>query len=366
MFNEIVIDAYRGLKNIELQELGAVNVLIGSNNSGKTSILEAIRLLESKDLINKMYRIASEREPRRTPMSIFTSKYEYVKYVFPVSESVSTVEMHSTDSYGNYNYVYAEMEQGVISEEALRLSDRESRTIEFYLNDENKINVLRGKFKINADNEIHEAEYVIPQIGRLAFEKNQYGVESALKEKSKIKYISPADVYFGGYVSSFLRGLTKAEKDKLISLMNVFDKSIVNIESSTDGRKSQVNIENDQHIVKPLSVYGDGMKRVFSAAGAIAGLKEGVLLIDEFDTGIHGTALFDYTKFLSEASLSNHTQLFLTTHSGDAINALIEAYDGGINLNVYKLDSYNGSIFVRKYDGTELHHMWLEQGTTLL
>ena len=43
MFQKIHIKAYRGLKDIALDELGRVNIIVGENNTGKTSILEAIQ-----------------------------------------------------------------------------------------------------------------------------------------------------------------------------------------------------------------------------------------------------------------------------------------------------------------------------------
>ena len=51
MFKEIVIYGSRGLNNIKLKELERINVLIGENNSGKTSVLEAIQLFSSKNVI---------------------------------------------------------------------------------------------------------------------------------------------------------------------------------------------------------------------------------------------------------------------------------------------------------------------------
>ena len=40
MFQTIDIKAYRGLKNITLQNLSRVNILVGENNTGKTSTKE--------------------------------------------------------------------------------------------------------------------------------------------------------------------------------------------------------------------------------------------------------------------------------------------------------------------------------------
>ena len=53
MLNEFTIEAYRGLKNLELKDLKKVNIFVGPNNCGKTSILESIilsRLLDNTDL----------------------------------------------------------------------------------------------------------------------------------------------------------------------------------------------------------------------------------------------------------------------------------------------------------------------------
>lgn len=41
------IDSYRGIKNLELSNLADINVLTGDNNTGKTSILEVLRSLNS-------------------------------------------------------------------------------------------------------------------------------------------------------------------------------------------------------------------------------------------------------------------------------------------------------------------------------
>lgn len=41
---EILIKQYRGLINLELKNLNKINIFVGPNNCGKTSILEAISL----------------------------------------------------------------------------------------------------------------------------------------------------------------------------------------------------------------------------------------------------------------------------------------------------------------------------------
>ena len=44
-FTQIEIDGFRGLRSLNLEGLGRVNILVGRNNSGKTSVLEALSIL---------------------------------------------------------------------------------------------------------------------------------------------------------------------------------------------------------------------------------------------------------------------------------------------------------------------------------
>ena len=47
MLTDICIEGFRGIRSMELNNLHPLNLMIGENNSGKTSVLEAIQLLKS-------------------------------------------------------------------------------------------------------------------------------------------------------------------------------------------------------------------------------------------------------------------------------------------------------------------------------
>lgn len=44
MIEDFIINGYRGLRGLTLEELNKINIFVGPNNCGKTSILEAIIL----------------------------------------------------------------------------------------------------------------------------------------------------------------------------------------------------------------------------------------------------------------------------------------------------------------------------------
>ena len=69
MIETIHIQGYRGFSEFEMKNLSRVNLLVGANNSGKTSALEALYLLASQGDPSSLYRILarrSERLPDRT------------------------------------------------------------------------------------------------------------------------------------------------------------------------------------------------------------------------------------------------------------------------------------------------------------
>lgn len=48
MITELKITGFRGFKDFSLRNLGRVNLLVGSNNGGKTSVLEAVNFFASR------------------------------------------------------------------------------------------------------------------------------------------------------------------------------------------------------------------------------------------------------------------------------------------------------------------------------
>jgi predicted ATP-dependent endonuclease of OLD family len=61
MLQSLKIEGFRGFQNFEMANLGRINLLVGKNNSGKTSILEAILIYVSKFDIGKVQKIFNHR-----------------------------------------------------------------------------------------------------------------------------------------------------------------------------------------------------------------------------------------------------------------------------------------------------------------
>ena len=67
---------------------------------------------------------------------------------------------------------------------------------------------------------------------------------------------------------------------------------------------------------------GDGIWRMLGLSLALVSAKDGVLLVDEIDTGLHYTALENMWKLIWETSKKLNVQVFATTHNSDCWKAL--------------------------------------------
>ncbi len=72
---------------------------------------------------------------------------------------------------------------------------------------------------------------------------------------------------------------------------------------------------------------GEGMNRMLGIALALVNAKDGMLLIDEVDTGLHYSVLPDLWKLIFEVAHRLNVQVFATSHSKDCVEAFQQAAD---------------------------------------
>lgn len=78
----LYIDNFRCLKNFEVKKIGNVNLIVGKNNTGKTSVLEAIRLYATdlNSVVNRMMQIEAEHDEIFKPEENLINKNEVLPF----------------------------------------------------------------------------------------------------------------------------------------------------------------------------------------------------------------------------------------------------------------------------------------------
>jgi hypothetical protein len=76
----------------------------------------------------------------------------------------------------------------------------------------------------------------------------------------------------------------------------------------------------------PLSSMGDGMTRIFQLVLALVSARGGMLLVDEFENGLHWSVQKAVWEMVWRLAYSLEVQVFATTHSRDCVRAFAEGW----------------------------------------
>jgi hypothetical protein len=106
----------------------------------------------------------------------------------------------------------------------------------------------------------------------------------------------------------------------------------------------------------PLSLLGDGVRRVTSLVLAIGSARGGTLLIDEIENSIHHSVMRSLWEAIGRAADLFNTQVIATTHSLECVSAAYEAFSmrQSYDLTLHRLDRMDGIVRAIAYDRESL------------
>jgi AAA15 family ATPase/GTPase len=92
----------------------------------------------------------------------------------------------------------------------------------------------------------------------------------------------------------------------------------------------------------PIGSMGDGIWRMLGLALVLVQSENGILLIDEIDTGLHHTVMERLWRLIYEAAQKYNIQILATTHSHDCYQALAticrENVSAGSNVTIQRIE----------------------------
>ena len=359
LWNEFKIGRFRRLKDVHLQDLRTINLLVGPNNSGKTSVLEAMALaadpLNSATWVNVPWK--REIKSARTP------DIEVVKWLFPDVGSDSedqkfttTIEL-SGQSSGNEWTVSTIAQKGwQIPIEKIALGDElgpEDATLPILRVTINRVQSSGNgmtMFQLGSP----EADFYTP---------------SGVTKGYPIQFLTPVSHRTErDSLINITKAIDSGRKSQLENLLKQFDAAITSIEIvSPNGGAATIRIIRNKSESQPLSVQGDGLRRALMLASAATVVSGGVLLLDEIETAFHPKILGDVFNFLVKLCLENNVQLFATTHSLEALDAIMQGVgeEHQKEFAVFRLPPVGTDLAVRRFSGQTVSDMRYEGGLDL-
>ena len=123
-----------------------------------------------------------------------------------------------------------------------------------------------------------------------------------------------------------------------------------------------IYIQHKKLGLAPVSTFGDGIRRLLHIALKLASVKGGILLIDELESTIHTEALQSSFQWLVKWCTEMDVQLFATTHSLEAVDALLEVTESDSDLVLFRTNRKEGKTKVVRHDGHRLRRLREELG----
>ena len=113
----------------------------------------------------------------------------------------------------------------------------------------------------------------------------------------------------------------------------------------------------------PLKSLGDGAVRLFGVALALANSRDGFLLIDEAENGIHHSLQERFWRMVLETAETNNVQVLATTHSRDCVEGFARAATGCENIEgaLARINRRNGEVWAVEYSEKDMR-VAAEQG----
>lgn len=322
MLRNLKLRKYRSFDEYELSNLSRVNLLVGKNDCGKTSILEAIHFLVSRGDPMVLAECAGRRgegtdvAPRSAAPSLTEAGSgsrligpSIARFFFGHRFAPGATLRVSSDGHGRVSVEVRlpdEADDGDPSAFQLLIKSSALNTTFAIPVTENgyMVNYRRQRFRGPWFDQASPPPVQFVTLDSLDGEALREAWDTALKEGRETEAIHAVRLLHEDVESIvFLTSdASRAESGRAGVLLGF----------GGNGRRERV----------PLGTHGDGMHRLLALSLGLLRAADGFLLIDEIDTGLHWTVMEDMWRLVVDTARKSSVQVFATTHSLDCIRGL--------------------------------------------
>ncbi|WP_338845871.1 AAA family ATPase [Massilia sp. W12] len=373
MLNALRIKNFRNLEHLEIRQLGRVNLIVGSNNIGKSSLLEALRILAGgassrllRDLLqyrDELFYMAGEAEEEGDflPLeNLFSGRK------FPEDDT----QIFIGDPEQSAHQI--QMQFGVLG-----------------------IDVMQDATGLNLPASVRQKFIPMPDCASAEFDEAEFALRISkngmahIVSGSRMEAARMRERRLAGALPTTPCAWISSKTLSLDELAEIWDRVWLNPEHKESiaqalriiapefrdllfvqdpkrarpGRIPMVSLEGQSRPF-PLNSMGDGMARVLQLAMKIFAARGGMLLIDEFENGLYYKIQRQVWEMLFDLAQALDVQIFATTHSFDCVNhfaavAQNRPETGAMLLKLGRsiLPEQNGAIVAIEMDAPKLAAM---------
>ncbi|NRD56152.1 AAA family ATPase [Corallococcus exiguus] len=327
------IQGFRAFRDLEIPRLGRVNLIVGKNNVGKTTVLEALKVYangaaapwEVRRLLERRQELSRGTTQDKTPASIDIDR---IYFQPPNAFPQSNFQLGPCSGGKQLSIQSGWLAMSVSAEDPGYKEDFftfDSELLPGESQGEEVLEIRYGELPARHTylRSLTDNSRSIPKVDmRRGARHDLQGILNC--QFLPAKGLDKSDI--GALWDSIV--LTENEQSTLQAL-RIIAPDIERISLVEDPRQQGMRyaliVRKTRATPEPLHSMGDGMNRIFELALSLVSAKDGLLLIDEVENGVHYSAQEQLWRFIFEAASQLNVQVFATTHSWDCISAFQKA-----------------------------------------
>ena len=301
-FKNIKINNFRGIDHLEIDDFSRVNVFLGQNSSGKSSVLECILLLmgmSNPDLPQTINAIRS-----RSFSNFADLGYLFHNYDLKVKPEVAAELFDDSKRHLTLEMTYTFDEKSQLEVQDGHIPTSETKTF---------LNTLRMAFEFESgqNKNSYECSITVNPQGLIS---NKRMAEGYL-EKNSVAFIS-SDLAAGNPANDLVELAKRKRKDIVTERLQHFDSRITTLEILNN--VAYIGLDGIDQLLT-VNMQGDGLRRYLNIVAASANPMNNILLIDEIENGLHYSAYQKLWEALFALATTTNKQVFVTTHSKETL-----------------------------------------------
>jgi hypothetical protein len=362
MYESIHIKRFRQFQELSLSGLTRVNLFVGRNNAGKTSLLEAMELLAFGGTPPALLRSGQRRGERLAPN--IPVREQPARWVPRVDLRHLFLE-HKIEEGSFFSLVSKSESSEILVRCEVKQIFRDEAQLELAAD-----SMESGpQFALSLTGRNNAGQPILiplsPDGSALRETRMREGALGAQEPSAPVVFLSTGGSEVRELARTWGKIVLTPEEDKVTAAMRFVEPAIERLAFGGEASDGGVVIKlKGSELPVPLGSLGDGSRRMLALALLLTRASGGVLLVDEIDTGLHYSTLESMWRLVIETARRLNVQVFATTHSGDCTRALAwlqsDAPELATDVSVHRIEK--GSAEATRYSAEELeiaaqHHI---------
>lgn len=315
MYKNIKIRNFRCYEDIEISDFKRINLFVGKNNIGKTSLLEALYLLCARNNPEQVMIINQIRGLLIDIPNLNPSMTPPWDYNFNSSKNKEIVIEAEHSHLGTQKAIIRSFTQpqSIFEKSVKNVNHDAGISGKIY----EESNVLEYE---TLDMDGQKTAHIV--IGR-AGPHTDYVIET---KHPSAYFKSPSKPFHQKEMAGRLEPFLKNGQESLIKILRIIDPNIEHVFITYENELPMINCRLSDGRSIPLVFMGDGVSRLIGLYTEIYHLPGGTYFVDEFENGFHYSVMEKIWRAVGEISEERNVQVFATTHSRECAIAFLNAF----------------------------------------